>query len=159
MGNLAAVEGEKQVLAVYLGAQLFGIPIARIQGVLESQPLTYVPLAPAAIKGLMNLRGRIVTAIDLRSRLGAGEMQLGAAAPIMKAAGQNMNVVIENDGELYSFLVDRVVDVLSISCSKIEEPPLTMSASWRRVTSGVFQLQDKIMVILEPAALLTFEDD
>lgn len=145
MGDVTTIDGTQQVLAVYLGGDLFGIPIAQIQEVLETLPLTYIPLAPPAVRGVMNLRGRVVTAIDLRTSLSpAGINPLQA----------NMSVVIEDAGELYSLLVDRVGDVLAIPAAKIEEPPLTMNEAWKRISSGVFPLQDKIMVILKPSALL-----
>ena len=70
-----------------------------------------------------------------------------------------MSVVIEENGDLYSLLVDRVGDVLTIPAASIDEPPVTMSAAWREVTAGVFRLQDKIMVILMPSALLRAGDE
>ena len=153
MSPKARILEDEKVLAVYLGADIFGIPIAQIQGVLETLPLTFVPLAPAAVKGVMNLRGRIVTAIDLRTRLS----QLDHGAP--GAMQANMSVVIEENGDLYSLLVDRVGDVVTIPAVNIDEPPVTMSAAWRAVTAGVFRLQDKIMVILMPSALLAPGDE
>lgn len=152
MDKVATIEETQQVLAVYLGAEMYGIPIEHIQGVLETLPLTYVPLAPAAVKGVMNLRGRIVTAIDLRATLTRDErLAIGGQA--------NMSVVIEDGGELYSLLVDTVGDVHTIPMSNIEDPPLTMAAELKRVSSGVFALQDNIMVILKPAALLNAEEE
>jgi purine-binding chemotaxis protein CheW len=154
MTKVATIDDVKQVLAVYLGEELFGIPIAQIQGVLETLPLTYVPLAPPAVRGVMNLRGRIVTAIDLRTSLNAG---FSGAEPHPGAKRAGMSVVVEHDGDLYSLLVDRVGDVLTVPAARIEEPPLTMNPAWKKVSSGVFQLPDGIMVILKPAALLTAE--
>lgn len=152
MGDVATITGTEQVLAVYLGPELFGIPISHIQEVLATLPLTFVPLAPPAVKGVMNLRGRIVTAIDLRTSLS----QMDKAVNPVQA---NMSVVIEEGGELYSLLVDRVGDVLTVPLAKIEEPPLTMNEAWKRISSGVFPLQDKIMVILKPSALLNPEEE
>jgi len=152
MGKVSTFEETEQVLAVYLDADMFGIPIAQIQGVLETLPLTFVPLAPPAVKGVMNLRGRIVTAIDLRTSL--SQLDKLNINPVQA----HMSVVIEDGGELYSLLVDRVGDVLTIPLSGIEEPPLTMNDAWKRVTAGVFPLRDKIMVILKPAALLNAEE-
>ena len=151
MGKVTPADGTQQILSVYLGAELFGIPISQVQEVLETLPLTYVPLAPASIKGVMNLRGRVVTAIDLRTSLSHGDRQnLGHG----KA---NMSVVIEDEGDLYSLLVDRVGDVLNVPVAKIESLPLTMNDAWKNVSSGVFQLKDKIMVILRPEVLLKAE--
>jgi purine-binding chemotaxis protein CheW len=145
-----SVQNEQRVLAVYLGNSLFGIPISQIQGVLETLPLTYVPLAPPAVRGVMNLRGRIVTAIDLRVCLCLLDDQ--NISPVQA----NMSVVIEDSGELYSLLVDGVGDVHAIPAEDIEELPLTMNVSLIRVSYGVFQLRDKVMIILNPSALLNF---
>lgn len=148
MAKVTTIEDTQQVLAVFLGSEMFGIPIAFVQGVLETLPLTYVPLAPPAVKGVMNLRGRIVTAIDLRTTLnGDDKMLIGGPQA-------NMSIVIEEGGELYSLLVDTVGDVHTLSTAHIEEPPLTMADSLKNVTSGVFALRDRIMIILKPAALL-----
>ena len=151
MDKAATIQDTQQVLAVYLGAEMYGIPITNIQGVLETLPLTYVPLAPPAVKGVMNLRGRIVTAIDLRATLIHIDKQN------LNSVQANMSVVIEEEGDLYSLLVDSVGDVHTIAVSDIEDPPLTMHTALRRLSSGVFQLKDKIMVILKPSALLNTE--
>lgn len=148
MDKVVAIDDTQQVLAVYLGSEMFGIPISHVQGVLETLPLTYVPLSSPAIKGVMNLRGRIVTAIDLRTTL-RGEDKMLVGAP-----QANMSIVIEEDGELYSLLVDTVGDVHTLAVAHIAEPPLTMAESLKKVSSGVFALRDKIMIILKPAALL-----
>ena len=148
MDKVATIDETQQVLAVYLGTEMFGIPIMHIQGVLETLPLTFVPLAPAAVRGVMNLRGRIVTAIDLRTTLSPNDKML------IGGPQANMSIVIEEGGELYSLLVDTVGDVHTLPVAHIEEPPLTMDETLKKVSSGVFALRDKIMVILKPAALL-----
>lgn len=144
--NIAEAHNQKQVLMVYLGEQIFGVPIELIQDVLGPQQITYVPLAPAAIRGVLNLRGRIVTAIDLRSAVG------GEALADRNA--HYMSVVVEIDGELYSLIVDKVGDVIQIETANIEEAPLTMKAAWRQVCGGVYQLQQKIMILLNTPAIL-----
>ncbi len=153
MDKVATIDDTQKVLALYLGSEMFGIPITNVQGVLETLPLTYVPLAPAAVRGVMNLRGRIVTAIDLRTTL-SGDDKLLIVGP-----QANMSIVIEEDGELYSLLVDAVGEVHTLSVAHIEEPPLTMRNSLKKVSSGVFALRDKIMVILKPSALLNSDEE
>lgn len=128
-----------QVLSVFLGNQAFGIPIFEIQDVLRSLELTHVPLAPRHIEGICNLRGRIVTAINLRKRIQEKN----------EISVDHMSVVIEWNGELYSLLVDRVGDVLTLEKTDIEEPPLNLNASWREISQGVHQLDQSIMVILD----------
>lgn len=145
--NIAEMHNQKQVLMVYLGEQIFGVPIELIQDVLGPQQITYVPLAPTAIRGVLNLRGRIVTAIDLRSAINTGEAASDRTTSYM-------SVVVEIDGELYSLIVDRVGDVIKIETSDIEEAPLTMKQSWRQVCSGVYQLQENIMIILDTPSIL-----
>lgn len=147
MAKVVKSDKPHQVLVVFLGSQVFGVPIMKIQDVLGPQQVTYVPLAPASVRGVMNLRGRIVTVIDLRSSINAAEKP--------RESADYMSVVIENDGELYSLVVDRVGDVMTLDPSMIEAPPLTMNPAWKRVASGVYQLKDRIMVILDAPAVLS----
>lgn len=144
MANVLAKEEKLQVLTVYLGEQVFGIPILTIQDVLTSLQITGVPLANSAITGVANLRGRIVTAIDLRKRIGE------------KSAGDDthLNVVLESKGELYSVLVDGVGDVLTLDDASIEDAPITLNAGWRGLTRGVHQLEKSIMIILDPEKII-----
>ena len=135
----AANDQSVQVLSVYLKDQAFGIPIANIQDVLKPLQMTEVPLAPGYIAGVANLRGRIVTAVNLRSRI------LGKAT----RERDSMNVVIETGGELYSILVDRVGDVLNLNTTNVEAPPLTLDAGFRNLIGGVHQLDGSIMIILD----------
>lgn len=147
MANVPAQENKLQVLTVYLGEQVFGIPILTIQDVLISLQITGVPLANSAIHGVANLRGRIVTAIDLRKRIG-------------ELADENdarMNVVLESRGELYSLLVDGVGDVLTLDDAYIEDAPMTLNAAWRGLTQGVHQLEKSIMIILDPEKIIHME--
>ncbi len=128
-----------QVLSVFLDEQMFGIEISKIEDVLMPLHLTEVPLAEAHIQGVSNLRGRIVTAINLRKRL-----KMDSVNP-----SESMNVVVENHNELYSVLVDRVGDVLTLDARDIEKPPLTLNPLWHDLIDGVCQMEDTIMVILD----------
>ena len=129
---------KQQVLAVYLGEQVFGIPITKVQDVLDSFQLTRVPIAPPYIAGVANLRGRIVTAIDLRKRI-------NDASP---SGESSMNVVLELNSELYSILVDRVGDVLTVEDNALEEPPVTLKQELKQVMHSVYQLSGSIMIVL-----------
>lgn len=137
-------ENKIQVLSVFLDDQIFGIPALDVQDVLRPLQLTSVPLAPPHIKGVSNLRGRIVTAIDLRRRIQHND----------NTERDSMNIVIERGSELFSILVDRVGDVLNIDTDDIEAPPVTLSNGWRDVAKGVHQLQDTIMIILDVNKIL-----
>src|SRR5271168_2781875 len=106
-GNKFAIDGEAcDFVSVTILDQMFGIPVLQVQDVLGPQRITRIPLAPAEVAGSLNLRGRIVTAIDLRTRLGL---------PKRAAGEKSMSVVVDQDGEAYSLLVDNVGEVLSLS--------------------------------------------
>lgn len=138
-------EDALQLLIVYLADQVFGIPISRVQDVLKAQKLTEVPMAPPYIAGVMNLRGRIVTALNLHKRIEDFHD---------RPSDKCMNVVVEDATELYSFLVDRVGDVLSIDANEIESPPLNLDPLWRSVTDGVYQMEDRIVLILNTEKII-----
>lgn len=134
-----------QLLTFTLANQLFGVPVLQVNDVLGPQKITRSPLAPPAVAGVMNLRGRIVTAIDVRRCLGQEP----------RAEGMNsMSVVVDQDGELFSLMIDSVGDVLQLSQDTFENAPATLDAAWRSVSSGIHKLQDKILVILDVGQLL-----
>jgi purine-binding chemotaxis protein CheW len=132
-------------VAIRLGGQDFGVPVMQVRDVLGRQRMTPVPLAPPSIAGLLNLRGRIVTAIDLRSRLG-----LPAAAP----GSDSTYTVVENGGELYALAVDSVGDVLSIDEQRLEAAPLGLDRQWRALACAVYPIEAGFIVLLDIARLL-----
>jgi len=123
-----------------VGGQLFGLPISRVQDVFAPERLTRVPLAPPEIAGLLNLRGRIVTAIDLRRRL-------GLEAPAGDAP--RMAVGVEWKGESYGLLIDVIGEVLKLPLSDREENPVNLDPGLARVSAGVHRLDGKLLVILD----------
>jgi len=137
----------KDYVTIRLSGQLCGIPVLEVHDVLSEQAITSVPLAPPAVAGVLNLRGRIVTAINLRKRLG-----LDAQGP----DGENMSIVVEYEGEPYSLLIDTVGDVLSFSEDAFERNPVTLDACWQDVSSGIFRMEGELMVILDVEKLLNF---
>ena len=130
----------RQYLTIFLGKKVFGIPILQVQDVLSSQKLTPIPLAPKAVAGVLNLRGRIVTVINLRVRL-QEEAFSGSSA--------EMSVVVEHEGALFSLIVDNVGEVLSLSDNDMEDLPVTLDRFWHEISSGVYQLDGHIMIILD----------
>lgn len=136
----------KQLLTFTLANQLFGVPVLQVNDVLGPQQITHTPLAPPAIAGVMNLRGRIVTAIDVRCCL--NQAQRGEQE-------KNMSVVVDHNGELFSLMIDSVGDVLHLSEETYENTPATLDPAWRSVSSGIHKLKDKILVILDVKQLLT----
>ena len=128
-----------------VAGQLCGVPVSAVRDVLRQQPISPVPLAPPDVAGNLNLRGRIVTAIDLRRRL-----QLPPAPP----GSQPMAVVTENNGELYALLVDQVCEVLSPDSNRFEPNPQTLPAAWTNYSTGLFRLENALMIVLDLSRLL-----
>jgi purine-binding chemotaxis protein CheW len=116
-----------------------------VQDILGPQPLSPVPLEGPEIAGLLFLRGRVVTAIDLRRRLGIAD---GAGAE------RAMNVVIDHQDELYSLLVDAVGDVLEVPRDGATCDPTLLTPSWRRMAADLHALDDRLLVVLDVGQVL-----
>ena len=145
--------GEAQVaeyVTVMIGEQLFGLPIARVQDVFMPQRLTRVPLAPADIAGVLNLRGRIVTAIDMRCRLGL---------PPRAEPRPPMAVGIECNGESYGLLIDTVGEVLKLADDSCEINPVNLDRRLAHVAAGVHRLDGQLLVILDVDRVLDIGHD
>jgi purine-binding chemotaxis protein CheW len=125
--------------------QLFGLPIERVQDVFKPARITRVPLAEAEIAGVLNLRGRIVTAIGLRSRLGLDLHQEGRAP---------MAIGIEFNGESFGLLVDAVGEVLKLPAGECETNPINLDRKLARVSAGMFRLDGSLLVVLDIDRLL-----
>ena len=136
----------KDFLTIMIAGQLFGIPVLQVQDVLGQQTVTRIPLAPPQVAGALNLRGRIVTAINVRRCLGLDDL------PDQKK--KTMSVVVENEGELYSLIIDSVGDVLALKETAFEPNPPTLDLLWRSVSLGVYRLDGKLLVILDVNKLL-----
>ncbi|CAA7618024.1 MULTISPECIES: chemotaxis protein CheW [Magnetospirillum] len=147
--ELAAPETQDYV-TMFIDGQMFGIQVLTVQDVLGPQKITRIPLAPREVAGSLNLRGRIVTAVDVRLRLG-----------LRNAAEDNkgMSVVVDQNGELYSLMVDQVGEVLSLPAAKFERNPPTLDPMWREFSAGIYRLEDKLMVVLDVGKLLDFKKD
>jgi purine-binding chemotaxis protein CheW len=120
--------------------QMFGLPIGRVQDVFKPTRITRVPLAGAEIAGVLNLRGRIVTAIELRTRLGLGARGDGEVP---------MAIGIELRGESFGLLVDAVGEVLKLSDGEREANPINIDRGLGRVSAGVYRLEGQLLVILD----------
>ena len=129
--------------------QMFGIPVLNVQDILTPDCIASVPLAPPEVKGSINLRGRIVTVIDVRIRLG------------LEGRPDNLNhmgVTVEHQHELYTLLVDTVGDVIGLSTDYYESNPSTLDAVWRDFADGVFRLDDRLMIVLDVERLLNLDE-
>lgn len=149
-GEAAPLGETVDYVTVTLGEEMFGLPIDRVHDVFIATNLTDVPLAPPEIKGLLNLRGRVVTAICLRRRLGL---------PDRKEEGRNMAVGLEQAGEAYGLLVDQVGEVMKLSADTYGPNPVHMDARWRNVSRGVHRLEGRLLIILDVDAVLAFGDE
>jgi purine-binding chemotaxis protein CheW len=129
-----------EYVTVMIGAQLFGLPISRVQDVFMLDRLARVPLASAEIAGVLNLRGRIVTAIDMHCRLRLGKRATDKPA---------MAVGIEFHSESYGLLIDSVGEVLKLAESGRETVPVNLDPHLARVSSGVYRLEKQLLVVLD----------
>lgn len=134
-----------QLCTFLLGDFVFGINVHTIQEVIRYHEMTPVPLAPAAVHGLINLRGQIVTAIDLRTRLGL-PAHTGDVLPT--------NVVVRTPEGAVSLLVDEIGDVVEVETGLYEQPPETLDASARELVSGVYKLNDRLLLVLDVDAAI-----
>jgi len=146
--EIASTEDHDDFVTMFIEGQMFGIPVLIVQDVLGPQKITRIPLAPPEVSGSLNLRGRIVTAIDVRTRL-----QLPQRAP---DAGAGMSVVVDMKGELYSLRVDQVGEVLSLASARFERNPPTLDPLWREFSTGIYRLDGKLLVVLDVPRLLDF---
>jgi purine-binding chemotaxis protein CheW len=131
---------QNQYCTFYLDNHMFGVKVEQVQEVFRYQAMTTVPLAPPEVRGLINLRGQIITAIDLRLRLGM-ELLPGEKLP--------MNVVVRTADGVVSLLVDEIGDVLEVSDDVYERPPETIPVEVRNLVLGVYKLQSKLLLILD----------
>lgn len=143
--DAALDEGDRQFVTLTVADQLCGVPVLGVRDILGEQVITRIPLAPPEVAGSLNLRGRIVTAIDLRRRLGLPSAPPGA---------KRMSVVAEQGGELYALLVDQVSEVMRVSAGAFERNPPTLPALWARFSTGIYRLEDQLLVVLDVGKLL-----
>lgn len=130
-----------QLCTFHVHDLLFALEVIRIQEVIRFEQITQVPLASSVVRGLINLRGQIVTAVDLRSRLGLPRFE-NEEAP--------MNVVIRSEEGLVSIIVDDIGDVLEVDELAFEPPPATLPPHLKAVVDAVCKLPDRLLLVLDP---------
>jgi purine-binding chemotaxis protein CheW len=130
----------KEYVTAVIGGQLFGLPILRVQDVFLPERLTRVPLAPPEIAGVLNLRGRIVTLIDMHCLLGLGERARGAGT---------MAIGVETRGESYALLIDSVGEVLKLDDAAREAVPINLDPRLARVCAGIHRLDGQLLAALD----------
>jgi len=140
----------QQFCTFFLKDQFFGVPVQQVQEVIRYQEMTRVPLVPPVIRGLINLRGQIVMAVDLRRRLGM-EDRPPSQLP--------MNVVVRTEDGAVSFLVDEIGDVLEADEQNLERPPETLEGQARELVRGVYKLEERLMLVLDTERAVSDRED
>ena len=144
---------QHQFCTFFLNDFFFGIDVRHVQEVIRYQEMTCVPLAPPNICGLINLRGQIVTTIDLRCRLEMGEFSVKSISEL-EPEQLPYNVVIRTDNEVVSLLVDDIGDILEFTPGNFEPPPATLQGKLRQVLQGAYKLKDGFLLILDTEKVL-----
>ncbi len=129
----------RQFCTFFVDGLFFGLDVLKVQEVIRYQDMTRVPLAPPVVSGLINLRGQMVTAIDLRRRLGLPDRPAGKLP---------MNVVVRTADHAVSLLVDEIGDVIEVPENQFEQPPETMRGAARTLVEGAYKLEGRLMLVL-----------
>jgi purine-binding chemotaxis protein CheW len=164
---------EQQVCTFFLNDIYFGIPVQHVQEVIRPHALTRVPLAPPDICGLMNLRGQIVTVIDLQRRLDMKPSERRqpvstkvCVSPIHQPSevedqptgfNTGFNIVVQTDREVVSFLVDDIGDIVDVTEAQFEPPPANLKGKMRQMLSGAYSLQNGFLLILDTERILAIK--
>lgn len=153
MSELAIVEdrsvsdrNEEQLVTMSVEGQLFGLPILSVQDIVETHNITQVPRTPSAISGIMNLRGRIVTVINLRRILGRDD-----------ESSSKMGVTVEFHGDLYTILVDQIGEVRLLDRSDFEAAPATLDPKLKQLCTGIYRLDGELLAVLDVNQILSAE--
>ena len=141
---------ESMFVTLTVADQLCGVPVLSVRDILGEQSITRIPLAPPEVAGGLNLRGRIVTAVDLRRRL---------CLPPAPPGTPRMSVVTEQGGELYALLVDQVREVMTLKSSQFEQTPPTLPGCWSAYSHGIYRLPGSLLVVLDVTRLLDLAPD
>lgn len=145
---------EVQYCTFTIGNMLFGVEVLCVQEVLDAQQLTQMPLASDVVRGLINLRGQIVTAIDLRAQLGLPPRDENEVTP----SGQqgSMNVVVRTRESAFSLLVDEIGDVINVDERSFEAPPETLTGAARDLILGAHKLDNRLLLVLDIEQAVNF---
>lgn len=130
---------KEQLTTFYVGSNLYGIEVMKVQEVTGKPSITGVPLAPKFVRGLINLRGQIATALGLRELFGIDEGD----------NSRQMSVVCRMDGNLVSFLVDSIGDVVEVDLDSFEKPPETIPSGVRRFLRGIYKTNETLLSVLD----------
>jgi purine-binding chemotaxis protein CheW len=143
-----STEQSRQYSTFYVADLFFGIDVLNVQEVLRYQEMTRIPLAPDVIEGLINLRGQIVTAVDLRRRLKLKPREDGRTP---------MNIVVRSEDGAVSLLVDEISDVLEVNPASYEPPPQNLPPEQRELIEGLYKLDGRLLLILNTERVLQIQ--
>ena len=155
-----------EYVTLHLGGQMFGLPIDQVHDVFIASQIASVPLAPREIVGLLNLRGRVVTALSLRARLGMPELEKAVSAAedgetkdnkAKDNQPRNMAIGIEHNGEAYALMVDKIGEVMRLESGTFEPNPIHLDPAWIALSTGVHRLDGQLLIILDVNAVLDFD--
>ena len=146
--NIKSAEAEAEYITLTIADQMFGLAIGDVNEVFAAHQITPVPLASRPIKGLLNLRGRVVTAVCLRTILDL---------PDCGNLKERMAIGVEVNDELFALLVDRIGDVARLSSDTMEPTPMHINADWQKLSKGVHRLETSILIILDPESIVSSE--
>jgi purine-binding chemotaxis protein CheW len=137
---MASVQSSRQFSTFFLDGLYFGVEVLKVQELIRYQEMTRVPLASRVVRGLINLRGQIVTAIDLRCRLDMPEREAGRVP---------MNVVVRTDDGAVSLLVDEIGDVVEVHEEQFERAPETIKGRATDLVTGVYKMPERLLLVLD----------
>lgn len=143
-----AVDLNRQFATFFMKDLFFGIEVQKVQEVLRAQEMTRVPLAPGVLRGLINLRGQIVAAIDMRERL---------SLPKRTSEQEPMNMIVRAEDGAVSLLVDEIGDVIHVSASAYEPVPETMAGNLKQLVAGVYKLDGRLLLVLDTERTLQLQ--
>ena len=138
----------RQFATFFMKDLFFGIEVQKVQEVLRAQEMTRVPLAPGVLRGLINLRGQIVAAIDMRERL---------ALPKRTNEQEPMNMIVRAEDGAVSLLVDEIGDVIHVSAASYEPVPETMAGNLKQLVAGVYKLDGRLLLVLDTERTLQLQ--
>ncbi|AKG20167.1 chemotaxis protein CheW [Calothrix sp. 336/3] len=144
---------EQQICTFFLQGVYFGINVRHVQEVIRPQTITRIPLAPPDICGLINLRGQIITVIDLQRRLEMSQQQTQSNIKLVDEF-QGFNLIVSFEDEVVSLFVDDVGDVLEFPQNKFQPPPTTLKGKIRWMLAGSYPLPDGFLLVLDPQKIL-----
>jgi purine-binding chemotaxis protein CheW len=143
-----AVDLNRQFATFFMKDLFFGIEVQKVQEVLRAQEMTRVPLAPGVLRGLINLRGQIVAAIDMRERL---------SLPKRTTEQEPMNMIVRAEDGAVSLLVDEIGDVIHVSAAAYEHVPETMASNLKQLVAGVYKLDGRLLLVLDTERTLQLQ--